>query len=203
MLPWNVYSVLLCGGWRLPKSKKKKEETFSIITLVKNLFGFSCCFKLWSDIRTTRWANRCGSIHPPWNHGRYLLIQPGKAPKMERLQEAFSFQDSHLLSIWSDQRLSPSFCSRHLSNTSSTPSALTSAPTEGKRWVMMLGGGLHVCTFKSTTLAVWELLCVCVFIYFFFLEEFVERPVKSCPPGGRPGAGMLTRAAASVNPAHW
>ncbi len=46
----------------------------------------------------------------------------------------------------------------------------------GVRW----WGGLHVCTFKSTTLAVWELLCVCVFLFFFL--EFVERPRQILSP---------------------
>lgn len=65
--------------------------------------------------------------------------------------------------------------------------------------------GLHVCTFKSATLAVWQYLCVCVVI-FFILEEFVERPRQILspphPPEDARALGMLTRAAASVNPAH-
>lgn len=121
--------------------------------------------------------------------------------------------DSHLLSIWSDQRLSPSFCSRHLSNTSSTPSTLTSAPTESERWAMMLGGvrwwwwwwwGGYTCELSRARRSPSG--SYFVFVYFFlsfFWRSLLSGPVKSCPPGGRSGAGMLTRAAASVNPAHW
>lgn len=87
----------------------------------------------------------------------------------------------------------PIFCSRHLSNTSSTSSTLTSAPrgegemgddvgwSDGEEVV-----GLHVCTFKSATLSVWQYLCVCVLI-FFILEEFVERPRQILSPSPSPG----------------
>lgn len=71
----------------------------------------------------------------------------------------------------------------------------------GWREVVVVVGGLHVCTFKRTTLAVWELLCVCVFLFFFFGGVCRAVPSNPVPPGGRSGAGMLTRAAASVNPA--
>lgn len=82
----------------------------------------------------------------------------------------------------------PIFCSRHLSNTSSTSSTLTSAPrgegemgddvgwSDGEEVV-----GLHVCTFKSATLAVWQYLCVCVLIFLFW-RSLSSVPVKSCPP---------------------
>lgn len=65
--------------------------------------------------------------------------------------------------------------------------------------------GLHMCTFKSATLAVWQYLCVCVLIFLFW-RSLSSVPVKSCPlpppPEDARALGMLTRAAASVNPAH-
>lgn len=63
--------------------------------------------------------------------------------------------------------------------------------------------GLHVCTFKSATLSVWQYLCVCVLI-FFILEEFVERPRQilspSPPPRGRSGAWHVDKSSCLSQP---
>ena len=51
--------------------------------------------------------------------------------------------------------------------------------SDGEEAVVVVG--LHVCTFKSATLAVWQYLCVCVFIFLFW-RSLSSVPVKSCPP---------------------
>lgn len=71
---------------------------------------------------------------------------------------------------------------------------------------MMLGGGgggagvacVHFQEHDTRCLGV--IVCLCIPVLFW--RSLLSVPVKFCPPGGRSGAGMLTRAAASVNPAH-
>lgn len=78
--------------------------------------------------------------------------------------------------------MSPSFCSCHLSDTSSTP---FSAPTASERWVMMFGRGGYTCALSRARHLLSGRYCVCVFTPFFFFhctEEFVEWPCQILPP---------------------